>query len=63
MKKYKRFSGHFDDHVDALVQCGAHCPIEHNQGFMRSHWTLPLGNYLQSITPESPPWSSTVVTQ
>ena len=32
-KKYMRFSGHFDDHADALVQCGAHCPMDYNQGF------------------------------
>ena len=24
MKKYTRFSGHFDDHADVPVQCGAH---------------------------------------
>jgi len=45
MKKYTRFAGHFDDHADAPVGCGTHCPIEHNQGFTWSHWTLPSGNY------------------
>jgi hypothetical protein len=32
-KKYRRISGDFDCHVDAAVQCGAHCPMKHNQGF------------------------------
>ena len=36
-KKYKRFAGHFDYHVDAPVRCGAHRLIEHDQGFMESH--------------------------
>ena len=36
-KKYTRFAGHFEDHADAPVRFGAHCPIEHNQGFTRSH--------------------------
>ena len=36
-KKYTRFTGNFEDHEDAPVQFGAHCPIEHNQGFTWSH--------------------------
>ena len=36
-KKYTRFAGDFEDHADAQVRCGAHRPIEHNQGFTRSH--------------------------
>ena len=36
-KKYTRFAGHFEDHVDVPVQFGAHRPIEHDQGFTRSH--------------------------
>ena len=36
-KKYTRFAGDFDDHADVPLQFGAHCPIEHDQGFTRSH--------------------------
>ncbi len=36
-KKYTRFSGNFEDHADAPLQFGAHCQIEHNQGFTWSH--------------------------
>ena len=36
-KKYTRFAGHFEDHADAPVRFGVHRPIEHNQGFTRSH--------------------------
>jgi len=36
-KKYTRFAGHFEDHVDAPVQFGAHRPIVNNQGFTWSH--------------------------
>ncbi len=35
-KKCRRITGDFDCHTDAAVQCGAHCPIEHVQGFTRS---------------------------
>ena len=63
MKKYTWFAGHFDDHVDATVQCGAHCPMEHNQGFTRSHWTSPRGNYLHRIALARLPWSLMAATQ
>ncbi len=36
-KKYNRFAGNFEDHVDLPLQFGAHLQIEHNQGFRRSH--------------------------
>jgi hypothetical protein len=36
-------NGFFDDHADAAVQWGAHCPMEHILGFTRSNWILPLG--------------------
>ena len=36
-KKDTRFAGNFKDHADARVQFGKNCPIEHNQGFTRSH--------------------------
>jgi hypothetical protein len=30
---------------------GAHCPMEHIQGFTRSYWVLPLGECLRRIAP------------
>jgi hypothetical protein len=33
------------------VRRGAHRPIEHIQGFTRSHWMLPLGKCLRRIAP------------
>jgi hypothetical protein len=30
-------------HADTAVRRGAHCPIEHIQGFTWSHWMPPLG--------------------
>jgi len=41
----------FDDHGDAAVRCGAHRPMEHIQGFTRSHWMPPLGKCLRCIAP------------
>jgi hypothetical protein len=31
--KCRKISGDFDRHADAAVQCGAHLPMEHIQGF------------------------------
>jgi hypothetical protein len=38
-KKCRQIDGNFYCHGDAAVQRGAHIPIEHVQGFTRSHWT------------------------
>jgi hypothetical protein len=43
--------GHFDGHGSPLVQYEAHRPMQHVQGYSRSHWTLPLNNYLLRIAP------------
>jgi hypothetical protein len=43
--------GHFDGHGGPLVQCKAHCPMQHVQGYSGSHWMLASGNYLLCITP------------
>jgi hypothetical protein len=45
MKKYTYFAGRSDCHGDAQVRYRAHRPMEEVQGFTRSHWTLPLGEY------------------
>jgi hypothetical protein len=50
-KKCRHIAGNFDHHADAVVRCGAHCPIEHIQGFTRSHWILPSGECLHCIAP------------
>ena len=43
-KKFRRIAGDFDCHRDAVVQRGAHRPIQHAQGFTRSHW-MPMDNF------------------
>jgi hypothetical protein len=35
------------------VRRGAHCPMDHIQGFTRSHWMPPLGKCLRRIAPEA----------
>jgi len=42
-------AGNFDDHGAALMRYGAHCLMQHEQGFTGSHWTLPSGDYLLRI--------------
>ena len=48
-KKYREITGQFDDHADAVVQRRAHHPMEHIQGFTRSHWMLPSGKCLHRV--------------
>jgi hypothetical protein len=50
-KKQRQIAGDFDGHADAAVQCVAHCPIAHIQGFTRSHWMLLLGECPCLIAP------------
>ncbi len=50
-KKCGQIAGNFDHHADAVVRCGAHCPMEHIQGFTRSHWMLPSGKCLRRNAP------------
>ena len=40
--------GHFDGHGDAPVRRSA--PKKHAQGYLRRHWTLPLGDCLPCIS-------------
>jgi hypothetical protein len=47
----REITGNFDDHHDASVQRGAHCPLKHIKGFTRSHWMPPLGKCLRGIAP------------
>jgi hypothetical protein len=48
-RKCRQIAGNFNHHADAAVQCGVHRPIEHIQGFTRSHWMLPLGECLRCL--------------
>jgi hypothetical protein len=50
-KKCRRIPGNFDGHGNAAVRCKVHRPMEHIQGFTRSHWIPPLGECLRRITP------------
>ena len=36
---------------ELTVRREAHCPMEHSQGFTRSHWMLPSGECLRRIAP------------
>jgi hypothetical protein len=40
--KCRQIDGNFDFHGKAAVRCGAHRPMDHIQGFTRSHWMPPL---------------------
>jgi hypothetical protein len=42
---------HFEGLGDAPLLCGVHCLMQHVQGYSRSHWMLPSGNYLLCIAP------------
>jgi hypothetical protein len=50
-KKCRQIDGDFDGHGDAAVQRGTHRPIEHIQGFIRSHLMPPSGKCLRRIAP------------
>jgi hypothetical protein len=43
--------GHFDGHGGAPVPYGEHRLMQHDQGFIGSHWTPPLGDYSLHIAP------------
>jgi hypothetical protein len=47
--KCTSIAAHIEGLVDALVICGVHRPMPHGQGYTRSLWALPSGNYLLSI--------------
>jgi hypothetical protein len=46
-------AGHFDGHGGAPVQYEAHFPMQHDQGFIGSHWTPPSGDYSLRIAPSA----------
>jgi hypothetical protein len=49
--KLTAIDGNFNCHDNAAVQRGAHCPIEHVQGFTGSHWMPPLVKCSHRIAP------------
>jgi len=49
--KFRQITGNFDYHADAAVRRGAHHPMEHVQGFTRSHLMPPSGKCLRRIAP------------
>jgi len=50
-KKCRQIDDDFDGHGDAVVRRGAHRPMEHIQGFTRSHWMPTSGECLRRIAP------------
>ena len=50
-QKCRQIDDNFDGHGDAAVRRGTHLPIEHIQGFIRSHWMPPSGECLRPIAP------------
>ena len=50
-KKCRWIPGDFDGHGDAEVRREPHYPMEHIQGFTRSHWMPPSGECLRRIAP------------
>jgi hypothetical protein len=45
INKYTYKAGRVDGHGVAPVRNRVHCPMEEVQGFTKSHWMLPLGEY------------------
>ena len=50
-EKCRQIAGNFNCHGDAAVRCGEHRPMEHTQGFTRSHWMPSLVECLLHIAP------------
>ncbi len=48
---YSTTVGHFDGQGGLLVQCEAHCPMQHVQGYSGSHWMPASSDYLLRIAP------------
>jgi hypothetical protein len=48
-KRSREIAGNLDWNADAVVQRGAHRPMEHIQGFPRSLWMPSLGKCLSCI--------------
>jgi len=49
MNECTSVAGHFDGRAEALKRYMWHRPMQHDQGFTRSHWMPPLGDYLLRI--------------
>ncbi len=44
-KKRTSVAAHCEGLADVPVPCGVHRLMQHVQGYSRSHWTPPLGDY------------------
>ncbi len=53
MNKCTSVVGHFDGRGSAPGQYRWHCPMQHVQGYLRCHWTPPLGDYSLRIALET----------
>ena len=51
--KFRQIAGNFGCHGNAAVRRRAHRPIEHIEGFTRSHWMPPSGKCLRRIAPSA----------
>jgi hypothetical protein len=51
MIKCTSSASHFDGRGSAPVQYKVHHPMQHVNGYTRSHWMPPLGNYSLRIAP------------
>jgi hypothetical protein len=49
MNKLTSVDGRFDGHAEALKQYMWHRLMQHDQGYIGSHWTLPSGDYMLRI--------------
>jgi hypothetical protein len=50
-KECTSVAGHFGGYVNVLKQYTWHHLMQHVQGYIRSHWMPPLGNYSLRIAP------------
>jgi len=50
-KKSRQIDDDFGGHGNAAVRRGVHRPMEHIQGFTRSHWMPPSSERLRRIAP------------
>jgi len=53
-----QIAGDFDCHADAGIQYGVHRPIEHVQGFTRSHSVCRHRADACAVSPRRPSWST-----
>jgi hypothetical protein len=62
-QKMQKIKGNFNHHANVVVQYGTHDPMEHIQGFTRSHWMPPSGECLClcAVLPRRLPFSTNLL--